>query len=180
MSTHKRFFIESLNYPEDTVAVLEGEEFIHAKAVLRVEEGSEIILLDGSGNEYSAIVVKVEKHRLSAHITGVTEGDKEPKQQIYLLCGALKGDKTELIVQKACELGVSKIGVFSSEYCSAYMSDNKLERLKKVAREAIRAVGYDFGGFAFDKCDIIEKIHGQSPDIALGVDSSLENKKAER
>jgi len=48
MSTHKRFFIESLNYPEDTVAVLEGEEFIHAKAVLRVEEGSEIILLDGS------------------------------------------------------------------------------------------------------------------------------------
>ena len=47
---------------------------------------------------------------------------------------------------------------------------------KKVAREAIRAVGYDFGGFAFDKCDIIEKIHGQSPDIALGVDSSLENK----
>ena len=138
MSTHKRFFIESLNYPEDTVAVLEGEEFIHAKAVLRVEEGSEIILLDGSGNEYSAIVVKVEKHRLSAHITGVTEGDKEPKQQIYLLCGALKGDKTELIVQKACELGVSKIGVFSSEYCSAYMSDNKLERLKKVAREAAK------------------------------------------
>ncbi len=138
MSTHKRFFIESLNYPEDTVAVLEGEEFIHAKAVLRVEEGSEIILLDGSGNEYSAIVVKVEKHRLSAHIMGVTEGDKEPKQQIYLLCGALKGDKTELIVQKACELGVSKIGVFSSEYCSAYMSDNKLERLKKVAREAAK------------------------------------------
>ena len=47
---------------------------------------------------------------------------------------------------------------------------------KKVAREAIKEVGYDFGGFAFDKCDIIEKIHGQSPDIALGVDSSLENK----
>lgn len=47
---------------------------------------------------------------------------------------------------------------------------------KKVARDAIKEIGYDFGGFAFDKCDIIEKIHGQSPDIALGVDSSLENK----
>ena len=47
---------------------------------------------------------------------------------------------------------------------------------KKVAREAIKAVGYDFGGFKYDKCGIIEKIHGQSPDIALGVDSSLENK----
>ncbi len=47
---------------------------------------------------------------------------------------------------------------------------------KAVARDVIRKIGYDFGNFAFDRCEIIEKIHGQSPDIALGVDSSLENK----
>lgn len=45
-----------------------------------------------------------------------------------------------------------------------------------IAREAIRKIGYDFGNFAFDQCKIVEKIHGQSPDIALGVNSSLENK----
>ncbi|MBD5632165.1 MAG: 16S rRNA (uracil(1498)-N(3))-methyltransferase [Clostridia bacterium] len=135
MSTPKRFFVDNLTSPE---TYLEGEEFTHAKTVLRVEEGTEIVLLDGSGKEYSAIVSKIEKHRLLAHITGAIEGDKEPKTEIYLLCGALKGDKTELIVQKACELGVSRIGVFSSEYCSAYMNENKLERLKKVAREAAK------------------------------------------
>lgn len=138
MSTPRRFFCEKLNYPEIAETFLEGEEFVHAKTVLRVEEGSEIVLLDGSGKEYSAIVTKIEKHRLSAHITGAICGDKEPKTEIYLLCGALKGDKTELIVQKATELGVSRIGVFSSEYCSAYMNENKLERLKKVAREAAK------------------------------------------
>lgn len=138
MSTPKRFFCENLNYPAETTAVLEGEEFTHAKTVLRVEEGAEIVLLDGSGKEYSAIVAKIEKHRLTAHITGAICGDKEPKTQIYLLCGALKGDKTELIVQKATELGASRIGVFSSEFCSAYMNENKLERLKKVAREAAK------------------------------------------
>lgn len=138
MSTPKRFFIDKINYPADSEVVLEGEEFVHAKTVLRIEEGAEIVLLDGSGAEYSAIVNKVEKHRLLAHITGSTEGDKEPSTPIYLLCGALKGDKTELIVQKATELGVSKIGVFSSEFCSAYMSDNKIERLRKVAREAAK------------------------------------------
>ena len=47
---------------------------------------------------------------------------------------------------------------------------------EKVAREAIKEIGYNFGGFSYDKCAVIEKIHGQSPDIALGVDSSLENK----
>ena len=137
MSAHKRFFIEKLNGNE-TEVYLEGEELVHAKTVLRVEEGAEIVLLDGSGKEYSAIVAKIEKHRLLAHITGVNVGEREPKTPVYLLCGALKGDKTELIVQKATELGVSKIGVFSSEYCSAYINENKIERLRKVAREAAK------------------------------------------
>ena len=137
MSTPKRFFINKINTEEDLV-YLEGEDFVHAKTVLRVEEGSEIVLLDGSGKEFTGIVVKIEKHRLSAHITGATVGEREPKTALYLLCGALKGDKTELIVQKATELGVSKIGVFSSEFCSAYMNANKIERLKKVAKEAAK------------------------------------------
>ena len=138
MSTPKRFFIDNLNYPEVTEAVLEGEEFTHAKTVLRVSEGAEIVLLDNCGREYSAIVTKVEKSRLSAHITGAIEGDREAKTPVYLLVGALKGDKTELVVQKATELGVYKIGVFASRYCSAYMNDNKLERLNRVAREAAK------------------------------------------
>ncbi len=138
MSTPRRFFTDFINYPEASSVRIEGEEFIHAKTVLRVEEGSEITLLDGSGNEYSAIVSKIEKHALSAHITGVNKGEREPNSEIYLLCGALKGDKTELIVQKATELGVSRIGVFHSENCAAYMNGNKLERLNKVAREAAK------------------------------------------
>ena len=137
MSRPARFFIDDIS-TDTTEVFLEGEEFTHAKTVLRVEVGTEIVLLDNSGKEYSAIVQKIEKHRLSAHITGAIEGDKEPKEQICLLCGHIKGDKTELVVQKATELGVSRIGVFNSEYCSAYMNENKLERLKKVAREAAK------------------------------------------
>lgn len=138
MSTPRRFFIENCDLSCASEIYIEGEEFTHARTVLRVEEGAEIVLLDGSGKEYSAIVSKIEKKRLLAHIAGVTDGGKEPKTFIYLLCGALKGDKTELVVQKATKLGVSRIGVFSSEYCSAYMNANKLDRLKKVAREAAK------------------------------------------
>ncbi len=138
MSGRKRFFVREIDYPEMSEAVLDGEEFIHAKTVQRVEEGTEIILLDGSGKEYSAIVAKISKHSLTAHITGGWDGSREPKTEIYLLCGALKGDKTELAVQKATELGVGRIGIFSSEYCSAFMNANKIERLNKVAREAAK------------------------------------------
>lgn len=47
---------------------------------------------------------------------------------------------------------------------------------EKLARSIIKEIGYDFGQFAFDKCEVIERVHGQSPDIALGVDNSLEKK----
>ncbi|MBQ8323338.1 MAG: methionine adenosyltransferase [Clostridia bacterium] len=44
------------------------------------------------------------------------------------------------------------------------------------AREIIKEIGYDFGTFAYDKCRIITAIHTQSPDIAMGVNASLEKK----
>ncbi len=134
MAAPKRFFVDSVSQE----VALEGEEFKHAKSVLRLAEGDEITLLDGSGKEYSAVVCKVEKNKMLAHVVGEKLSDKEPKTDVYLLVGALKGDKTELVVQKATELGVNKIGVFASRYCSAYMNENKLERLNKVAREAAK------------------------------------------
>ncbi len=45
-----------------------------------------------------------------------------------------------------------------------------------IARDVIQKIGYYAGDFAYDKCHINVLIHAQSPDIALGVDSSLENK----
>ena len=129
-----RFFIDNIS---EEVA-LEGDEFRHAKSVLRLSEGSEVTLLDGSGAEYSAIVTKVEKNRMHLHVLEKNISDREPQTEVYLLVGALKGDKTELVVQKAAELGVSKIGVFSSRYCAAYMNENKLERLNRVSHEAAK------------------------------------------
>ena len=45
-----------------------------------------------------------------------------------------------------------------------------------TARKIIKEIGYDFGTFAYDKCKIIVAIHTQSPDIAMGVNASLEKK----
>ena len=134
MSAPKRFFVDKIS---EEVA-LSGEEFRHAKNVLRLSEGDEVTLLDGSGAEYAAIVARTEKNGMLLHVTGKSEGGNETMANVLLLIGALKGDKTELVVQKATELGVNKIGVFSSRYCAAYMNENKLERLNRVSREAAK------------------------------------------
>lgn len=139
MSAPKRFLTENLiDYPKVSEVLLEGDQFNHAKNVLRLAVGEEITLLDGSGREYSAIIAECAKRSMTAHITGFTVGDKEPRTKVRLLVGALKGDKTELVVQKAAELGISSVGVFNSKYCSAWLTPSKLERLNKVSREATK------------------------------------------
>ena len=135
MSALKRFFVEKI----EEVTKLEGEEFEHAKNVLRIGAGAEVILLDNSGKEYTAVVAQVEKKYMLLNVVREEVGAREANEDVCLLFGYLKNaDKNEFIVQKAVELGVKKIGVFSSEFSSAYMNANKLERLNKVSKEAAK------------------------------------------
>ena len=135
MSALKRFFVEKVHQETELI----GEEFEHAKNVLRLAVGDEVILLDNSGKEYTAVIAAVEKKRMLLNVVREEVGGREAKADVCLLFGYLKNaDKNEFIVQKAVELGVKKIGVFSSEFSSAYMNGNKLERLNKVSKEAAK------------------------------------------
>ena len=131
----KRFFVDKI----EEITCLSGEEFEHAKNVLRIGVGAEVILLDNSGKEYTAVVSAVEKKQMLLNVVRESVGEREAKADACLLFGYLKNaDKNEFIVQKAVELGVKKIGVFSSQFSSAYMNANKLERLNKVSKEAAK------------------------------------------
>ena len=135
MSALKRFFVNTI----EPVTELSGEEFEHAKNVLRLSVGDEVILLDNSGKEYTAVIAQVEKKRMLLNIVREEVGEREAAADVCLLFGYLKNaDKNEFIVQKAVELGVRKIGVFSSAFSSAYMNANKLERLNKVSKESAK------------------------------------------
>lgn len=135
MAALKRFFVDKI----EQVTELSGEEFEHAKNVLRIGVGAEVILLDNSGKEYTAVVAAVEKKRMLLNVVREEVGEREAENDVCLLFGYLKNaDKNEFIVQKAVELGVKKIAVFSSKFSSAYMNVNKLERLNKVSKEAAK------------------------------------------
>ncbi|MCU0894506.1 MAG: methionine adenosyltransferase, partial [Rhodospirillales bacterium] len=45
------------------------------------------------------------------------------------------------------------------------------ERMAKIARSAIREIGYEQRGFHWQTCEILSRVHAQSPDIAKGVDA---------
>ncbi len=136
MADKRRFFVKEITGEE---VFLSGEEYTHARVVLRMDVGSELILLDGSGREYDGIVTAVSKKEMAVHVLGSQWGEREAKTDVTLLFGFLKNaDKNEFVVQKATELGVNRIILFTSEYSSAYVNENKLARLKKVAQESAK------------------------------------------
>ena len=153
MATLKRFFVENIG----ETCLLCGEEFEHAKNVLRLGVGDEVELLDNSGKKYTAVICECTKKQMTLNVLSVTDGDKEAKTDVALAFGYLKNaDKNEFIVQKGVELGVKKMVAFSSAYSSAYMSDNKLERLNKVSKESAKQCLRDIYP-AVDYCDDLEK-----------------------
>ncbi len=137
MSDLRRFFVDEITEP----LIIDSEEFRHAVNVLRIKEKEEIIVCDNSGFEYLSIVEKINKKDFVVKILSKRDSETETKTDVILICGYLKGDKTELVVQKAVELGVKKIVVFSSEFSSAYMNENKLSRLNRVSVESAKQCG---------------------------------------
>ena len=70
------------------------------------------------------------------------------------------------------------------ECCAAYdrlmimgeVTSSVSVNYKEIAKRTIKEIGYTFGTFAYNTCNITVAVHRQSPDIAMGVDSSMENK----
>ncbi|MCR5353324.1 MAG: methionine adenosyltransferase [Clostridiales bacterium] len=85
--------------------------------------------------------------------------------------------KEDNMARVACEtLATTGLVVVSGEITTSVYVD-----IQSIVRETVREIGYDRAkyGFDCDTCGVISTIHEQSPDIALGVDKSLEAKTGE-
>jgi len=107
--------------------------------VLRLKIGNSIIVIDGKGKSFEAKII--DKNKLE-----IIEEDKKNIEDPFslILCQALlKGEKMDMIIQKTTELGVKKIFPFVSERC-ILKNTNKIERWRKIAKEASEQSGRNF------------------------------------
>ena len=81
-----------------------------------------------------------------------------------------------LSVDPAARAAVECAAAFDTLLIMGEVTTTAKVNYEEKAREIIKGIGYDFGTFAYDKCKIIVAIHTQSPDIAMGVNASLEHK----
>lgn len=81
----------------------------HVLRVLRMNVGGPLTLFNGDGCDYPAIISACSRRELTLQVEAAQTPDNESPLQLTLAQGIARGDKMDLIVQKATELGVSHI-----------------------------------------------------------------------
>ena len=103
-----RFFVEEDQIGEREI-VITGSDVNHIRNVLRMKPGEQMAVSDGKGKDYGCRVRELSGDKVIADILEEKGAEGELPARIYLFQGLPKGDKMELIVQKAVELGVYQV-----------------------------------------------------------------------
>jgi len=117
---------------------------LHLSRVLRLEAGTPITLFDGSGGEYAGTLERDGK-KFWARVGEHHPVERESALDITLLQGVARGERMDLIVQKATELGVTRIVPVLAERTvvkvDAKQRERKLEHWQAVAIAACEQCG---------------------------------------
>lgn len=138
------FFVEPCQVHEDYVEIL-GGDVNHMKNVLRMKMGEKVTISDGFGHEYLCRVEKLLEDSVYVEILERREVSVELPSRLVLFQCLPKGDKLELIIQKAVELGASEIVPVVSRRCvvklDAKKEASKRKRWQAIAESAAKQSG---------------------------------------
>ena len=107
---------------------LDSDAANHVGRVLRLGVDAEIILFNGEGGEYTAKLIESGKKKVVANVDAFIDKCIESPLKIHLGQGISRGDKMELTIQKAVELGVTEITPLFTERCGVKLSGERLEK----------------------------------------------------
>lgn len=123
---------------------LTGDEAHHCCRVMRKQAGNEIAIFDGKGREGQARITSVSKTEVELEIL-LSKDSEALKPQIEIAVGVPKGKTFDLILQKAVEMGVSRIQPLMSEQGNVRFreseADGKREKWQRVVLEACKQCG---------------------------------------
>ena len=129
----QRFFVEPHQIDGDRHEIhITGSDVNHIKNVLRMKTGDKVYLSNGSDLEYECSLLEWTDDTILAKIEDVHGMETELPVKITLYQGLPKGDKMEMIVQKAVELGVAEIVPVAMKRCVVKLDAKKAA--KKVSR----------------------------------------------
>lgn len=108
--------------------ILPSQAGEHVARVLRMVAGDELTLFNGDGHDYLAILAAVGKREVSVSVQSAQPVDNESPLSLTLAQGVARGEKMDLIVQKATELGVARIVPLLTERSEVKLDPARAEK----------------------------------------------------
>ena len=131
--TRRRFYAPPTAFTQTTVT-LAADEARHLRDVLRLKPGAEVYVFDGLGHEFRCEVSEVRRDAAELHIVAAVDPAKPESQlQLNLCVALLKGEKFDLVVQKATELGATTVTPVITRHADIHLH-NASDAVKRVAR----------------------------------------------
>ena len=139
----RRFYAPKASFTATSVT-LDQDETKHLRDVLRLKIGDEIAVFDGQGNEFLCRIEMIgKKESTAAIVKQIDASAPESPLQLTLASVVIPGDKYDLIVQKAVELGVVTFVPLASIRSEVKLKDlpKKLIRWRRIALDAAKQCG---------------------------------------
>jgi 16S rRNA (uracil1498-N3)-methyltransferase len=139
----RRFYAPKQNF-SDSLVTLGADETRHLRDVLRLKVGDAANVFDGEGREYACTVEVIEKKLSTLAVEHAIEpAAPESPLELTLAVSLLKGEKFDLITQKAVELGVARLVPLETARADVRAGDGekRRERWQKIALGATKQCG---------------------------------------
>ncbi len=139
----RRFYAPVSSFSDGGVTLNE-DETRHLRDVLRLHVGDEVSVFDGTGREFRSTIASIEKRSSKLLIVGEMQpASPESPLDLTIAPTVLSGERYDLIVQKAVELGVSYLIPLTTLRCEVKLKDaaKRLDRWRRIALEATKQCG---------------------------------------
>ncbi len=160
---------EKLSLPEDSSH--------HIQHVLRLKAGDKLRLFNGQGGEHPSNIIGASRHRVEVHIGELIVTDCESSLDITLGISILKRDAMSAALQRATELGVSKIipVITANSAVSNKQVQKREQQWRLIVQSSCEQSGRDqlpsiTGAYTFDKW--LEKTSGHDLNLLASLSSS--------
>lgn len=112
----------------NSLVQLDDDAFNHVIRVLRMKQGENVILFDGSNHVFPAVITEVTKKSATVQTGAAQSDNRESPLNLHLGQVISRGEKMEFTIQKSVELGVNAITPLFSERCGVKLEGERLEK----------------------------------------------------
>lgn len=107
---------------------LDERGYHYVSRVLRANINDALVIFNGQGGEYPAIISSIDKKKLLVKLGKLNSRECESPLELSLAQGISRGEKMDFTIQKAVELGVKKIIPLVTERCNVKLDADRQEK----------------------------------------------------